>query len=75
MFKGNYKRTVITIKFRGNIFIVNKMHECNFFSMGNYIRIIMITIGGNIIIIKKKKNENNLFCPKEIALECHNKII
>ena len=67
MSKGNCKRTIIKINLGGNNFIINKMHERIFLSMGNHIKVIMITFGGNIYLIKKKNNENNLFCPKEIA--------
>ena len=67
MSKGNCKRTIITINVEGNILIVNKKcMNVTFFSMGNYIRIIMITFGGNICLIKKKIRKITYFVQRKL---------
>ena len=63
---GNCKRTIIKINIGGNNFIINKMHERNYFSMGNHIRIIMITFGGNICLIKKKIMKITYFVQRKL---------
>ena len=51
------------------------MNECNFFFHGKLHKNYYDNLWRKYYYHKEKKNENNLFCPKEIALEYHNRII